>query len=103
MATSPAKILMEFLKSGKYKVRFRWLAKHDFARIEPQKKRVSINLSAIVAHYIAHEFLHTKYPLMSDPEGNGKIDDKAWWYVEKMTVSEIKKIFRYLLKNCKIR
>jgi hypothetical protein len=78
---------MEFIKEkgNNYEVRFAWIDKSTAGKIEQEECVIIINLQLMVAHTFVHEWLHDKYPKMSEK----KIQDKTKRYINRMKVSDI--------------
>jgi len=52
--------VIDFLESGEFKVKFKWINKNTHGEIDYSKKVITINLSLFITDTIIHEFLHNE-------------------------------------------
>ncbi|MEK7596196.1 MAG: hypothetical protein AAB564_01445 [Patescibacteria group bacterium] len=89
------KELKRFFEDSEYKISFNWIDKNTFGNINYSKEKIFINIYILLINTFIHEFLHNKYPKLSEK----KIEEKTKNYSNHLTVSDIKKITKYLLKK----
>ena len=87
------KELKDFFESGEYEIFFGWINKNTFGNIDPSKEEILINIYLFIADIFVHEFLHYKYPQLSEK----KIKKKTKKFLNRLTISDIKKMAEYLL------
>lgn len=100
--TREYKELMKFIKSDEYEIWLGWINKNDYARLNPFKKLILLNIYLLITQSITHEYLHHKLDLY-EKKHEPKINRKENLFVDRMTVKEIKKIAKYILKNCELK
>jgi riboflavin synthase len=77
--------LQRFLRSKKIKIRFGWVGKDKYGEINHSRGIVTIGIHLMVTDILVHEFMHHKYPYLSER----RIDQKARRYVKRMSVRQI--------------
>lgn len=89
------KELKNFFENSELNISFGWINKSTFGIFDPSKEKIIINIYLSIADIFIHEFLHYKYPQLSEK----KIKKKTENFLNRLTVPEIKKMAKYLLKN----
>jgi hypothetical protein len=85
----------EFLKSGDYKVRFRWLGKTQAGEINFQRREISINLELFAAACFIHEFHHARHPKASEK----RVLELETETLRRLTAREIRRLARRILQG----
>lgn len=88
------KELKDFFEKGEYDISFKWIDKNTFGLINFSKEKIFLNIYLLIMDTFIHEFLHNKYPRLSEK----KIRKKTKNFLNRLTVSNIKEITKYLLK-----
>lgn len=87
------KEIMDFIEGQEYEILIGWLGKNHYGAIDPEKYRICINLHLLIAETFIHEFLHDKYPKLSEEEIIKKTDRK----IKRLKVSEIMEITKQVM------
>lgn len=86
---------LEFLKSRKYGVEFRWMGRFYFGEFNYQKGRIAINLALFVVDTFIHEWMHKRFPRLAECQIKAKTDR----YLSRMTLREINALYRALMRE----
>ena len=63
-----AKEILDFIHSRDYAYHLNWIDKKTEGFIEPDKKKITINIFLFIATTMIHEYLHEKYPKKKELE-----------------------------------
>jgi len=85
--------IINFIEKQEFEILIGWLSKNHFGAIDREKDRICINLHLLIAETFIHEFLHYKYPKLSEEKIIQKTDKK----ITRLKVAEIKKISEYIM------
>ena len=82
---------IDFLKSGEYDLEFKWINKKTLGLIDPETRKITMNIELLFSYLFVHEFCHDEYPQEEE-----QIEIKTWQRLHRMTVAEIKELAGYL-------
>lgn len=91
------KRLNEFLESHEMKID--WTNKQNYAVLDQEKKEVRINLFLVLTETLIHEFLHYATDLDDDDKGEKKVERLTDEALDRLTVKQIKRIGRRVMKK----
>jgi|TARA_Y100000031_G_C8083319_1_gene320701 hypothetical protein len=77
--------ILEFINSGEYRIEADWISKNTFAHIVPLENLIVLNITLLVAEAFVHEYMHDKYPYLSEKA----IIKKTTRMMNRMTVPQI--------------
>jgi len=89
-----AKKAIKFITEEPFDIRVGWINKNTFGDISYYPMKIRINIELLVVDTFIHEVMHEEHP--EDTEG--EIIKRTRKAIDRMTVKEIKRIYKILMR-----